>query len=151
MHTPCVFRDELVRACTNACTADAATALHDEQASGGEDGVDTVPVDGDKTTSTGSDQQQRSLACRVINAAVDVLTAALQGSKQSTSAAAVSEHMLAAAVVVHDQLFVLGDNEAKLKEKISLVCESWWKNSLGGKEQLVPQTISYLLMKVRFV
>lgn len=46
-----------------------------------------------------------------------------------------------------DQLFSLGSEHVKLRERIAQLGEEWWKKGVPGKEQLVPQTISYLLMR----
>mmetsp|Transcript_50826 Transcript_50826/g.99634 ORF Transcript_50826/g.99634 Transcript_50826/m.99634 type:complete len:1179 (-) Transcript_50826:273-3809(-) len=47
--------------------------------------------------------------------------------------------------LLHDVIFTI-DN-SKLQNKISMLCELWWKNDLPNKENLAPQTITYLLFR----
>ena len=53
-----------------------------------------------------------------------------------------------AASLLHDNLLLLrGEHGAKVQDQIARVCETWWGRSLSGKEALVPQTISYLVVR----
>ena len=57
--------------------------------------------------------------------------------------------LLEASVALHDIIFDLHDARASsLQESIVDLCEAWWASERPGRDELVPQTISYLLVKV---
>lgn len=56
--------------------------------------------------------------------------------------------LISTAQLLHGSMFKLShDESAKLQNKISQLCETWWKQDLPQKSTLVPQTISYLLVR----
>ena len=46
-----------------------------------------------------------------------------------------------------DCLLTLSDQAPKLQNKISLLCEDWWRRGLRYREEVVPNTVLYLLAR----
>lgn len=44
-------------------------------------------------------------------------------------------------------IFDLPEDYAKLQELIVAMCCTWWQNNIAGKDDVVPSTISFLIMK----
>eukprot|EP00051_Salpingoeca_urceolata_P017934 m.249024 g.249024 ORF g.249024 m.249024 type:complete len:1108 (+) comp19082_c0_seq4:119-3442(+) len=59
----------------------------------------------------------------------------------------VVEALQEAAALLHDQMFALPASEEQLREQIARLCETWWLSELAGKDELVPQTMSFLLVQ----
>lgn len=56
--------------------------------------------------------------------------------------------LVGVAQLLHGVLFTLQpEDSSKLANSISQLCEAWWKQGLLDKNTLVPQTISYLLVR----
>lgn len=49
--------------------------------------------------------------------------------------------------LIADIIFLLDDSGERLQDNIARVCEVWWKQELEGKEDLVINTICFLLIK----
>ena len=60
-----------------------------------------------------------------------------------------SPELLELALGLHDIIFDLQDSRASvLQNAIVQLCEAWWLGERAGREDLVPQAISYLLVRV---
>ena len=56
--------------------------------------------------------------------------------------------MLDVAAALHDIIFDLTDQRAsELQSAIVDLCEAWWLSERAGRDDLVPQTVSYMLVR----
>mgnify|MGYP003685475469 CR=1 FL=1 len=86
---------------------------------------------------------------QVLLDSLDTLTAAAAVAKAIVNEPGyqVPQALLAVAEALHDIIFDLQDPRAStLQASIVELCEAWWLAERPGREELVPQTISYLLV-----